>query len=72
MGHDIYLDKCYFGREPAWHMLGTGFGISTFCGDGDDRVLVVNSREQSVTCNGVSYSFEEYVHLNSPSWRLFR
>ena len=22
MAHDIYLDKCYFGREPAWHMLG--------------------------------------------------
>lgn len=22
MGHDLYLDKCYFGREPGWHSLG--------------------------------------------------
>lgn len=42
MGHDLYLDKCYFGREPGWHMLGNvneegatavdalkGFGIAT-------------------------------------------
>jgi hypothetical protein len=46
----------------------TGFGISTQVGDGDDRVIEVNSDAETVKLNKKTYSFQEYVDLKNPKW----
>lgn len=43
----------------------TGYGISTFCGDGDNRIFVVNCGKQTVTRNNKSWTFTEYINLSN-------
>ncbi len=44
---------------------GIGFGISSLCGDGSNRILEVNVDKNSVSYEGKIWSFEEYIKLNS-------
>lgn len=48
----------------------TGFGISTYVGDGENRVLVVDPDNGTVTRTGGGkiFSFAEYLALTNPTW----
>lgn len=39
----------------------TGFGISSFCGDGEDRVLIVDCETQCVKRDDYVWSFDEFI-----------
>jgi len=41
----------------------TGFGISSECTDGDDRILIVNVQEQTVTVDSRKWTFEKFIWL---------
>ena len=61
-GDDQYLARIIFDE-----MIGdrqgneTGYGISSYCGDGNSRVLVVDTKSQSVSFDDKSWTFEEYI-----------
>ena len=61
-----YLTRIIFDEMTREDHGETGFGISSFCGDGDDRVLVVNCEKQTVTFNNKVWGFEKYVSLSDP------
>ena len=42
----------------------TGYGISTFACDGNDRILEVNCTHLDVKHNGRTWTFEEYIKLS--------
>jgi len=42
----------------------TGYGISSYLGDGDDRIIYINTKKQTVKLLGIVYSFKEYIKLN--------
>ncbi len=65
-----YLNRVIFStltRDQA----GTdplGFGLDTKAGDGEDRIVHVDTRERRVRLNiGPWYSFEEFIR-RPPSW----
>jgi hypothetical protein len=47
----------------------TGFGIASWVGDGDDRVLTVDTDKQtvSISTSGTVYTFDEYIK-GTPDW----
>jgi hypothetical protein len=53
----------------------SGFGISTYCGDGDDKILEINVSNQQVGINENLYSFNDYVKLKlsgNRGWSVLR
>ena len=47
----------------------TGYGISTFCCDGEDRILEVNCKHQDVRRKARTWTFEEYIKPDAKiSW----
>ena len=59
-----YLTRIIFcnmieGEEDG----STGFGISSIIGDGDSRILWVDSSSQTVTRNSKTWTFREYISL---------
>lgn len=68
---DAYLARVIFCEMVRTDLLGTtGYGISAFVGDGRDRILRVNADDQTVTFEGKSWTFKEYIALNEE--RKFR
>ena len=60
-----YLTRIIFCEMVKDDVLGeTGFGISRLCGDGDDRIYVVDVDKQTVLAptRKRAVSFEKYVH----------
>lgn len=61
-----YLTRIIFCEMVKGNEQGeTGFGISSFCGDGKDRVLVVNVDTQRVTWKDRSWSFADFATTGS-------
>jgi hypothetical protein len=46
----------------------TGFGISAQVGDGADKVIKVDTKNQEVSLNGKLIPFEEYIKLPVARW----
>lgn len=75
-GRDRWTDGQYLSRIIFCEMVGnrtselTGFGISSVCGDGDDRILTVDVGKQEITYNGKrGVSFDSYVAASyKPDW----
>jgi hypothetical protein len=56
-----YLARVLFSEMVRDDINGTtGYGISTYMGDGGTEVYV-NIKEQTVTYDGDSWSFEDYI-----------
>ena len=68
-GDAPYLTRIIFCEMVRGEELEeTGFGISSSCGDGEDRVLTVNCVAKTVsTCGGAPVSFAEYIK-SEPKW----
>lgn len=70
-GQDRWGDEQYLGRIIFCEMVkgdfkgNTGYGISPFCGDGDDRIVEVDIPNQRVRIERLSLdcSFAEFVKL---------
>ena len=65
----IYLARilfCEMVKDDADDI--TGYGISGKVGDGDNRVLTVDTENQIVKWSGRQATFEEYIGLDSPGW----
>ena len=61
---DPYLSRIIFSEMiQNWVMDDTGYGISIAIGDGDDRIVTVDTDDMTVELNGIVYSFYEYVEL---------
>jgi len=67
-------DGPYLARIIFFEMIrenpgaSTGHGLSSWCGDGDYRILKVDADTQRLILNGDIYSFETYVNLENPAW----
>lgn len=66
---EIYLARIIFcemvkGQESD----ETGFGLSAYVGDGENRVLVVDCKMQTVRMVGDRWTFKEYIALEHPTW----
>ena len=66
-----YLSRIIFCEMVKGHEDGeTGFGISSNCGDGDERILTVDVRKQKVFINGGDgIPFDSYASRKyKPKW----
>ncbi len=66
-----YLTRIIFCEMVRGEEFGeTGFGISTKCCDGDDRLLEVNCQTQLVIrqTDGKSWTFEEFIKEKHIGW----
>ena len=59
----IYLSRIVFSEMIKDEVLEqTGYGISTFVGDGGDRIVEINSETKVITdFNDREYTYEEFV-----------
>jgi len=61
-GDGSYLARIIFSEMIKDDVMGTtGYGISAECGDGDNNVIQVNCKYQTVTYNGVTRTFDAFV-----------
>lgn len=61
-----YLTRVIFDEmADGSHGEELGFGISSFCQDGRDRILELNCEEQTVSYKETIWSFQEYVDMSS-------
>jgi hypothetical protein len=61
-----YLTRIIFdAMTEDSHGQETGYGITSQVWDGDGRVLVVDCESQTVRCGNKSWSFTDYIALNS-------
>ena len=66
-GADRWDDPPYLGRIIFCQLVKgasnelTGYGISPYCCDGEDRVLQVDSEKQTVTHKNKVWTFKEFV-----------
>ena len=66
---EAYLNRIIFSEMIVNDVEGsTGYGLSLEVQDGDDRVIEVDCKTQTVRLNGVTYSFSEYCDKHEPSW----
>jgi len=63
-----YLSRIIFDQMTEnSHGEETGYGISTFFQDGDDRILEVNCDRKTISMEEKSWTFQEYIDLPSNS-----
>jgi len=68
-GRDRWTDGQYLSRIIFSEMIKdevldiTGYGISTVVGDGDDRIIIVNLKNQSILLNDNNFAFDEFTKL---------
>ena len=74
-GKSRWEDEQYLARIIFCEMVKgsemeqTGFGISTYVWDGEDRIIDVSCEEMSVTLpSGVKLMFDQYIALSPASW----
>jgi hypothetical protein len=60
-----YLSRIIFQEMIGQDTSSTGFGISSVVGDGDDRVLIVNVDEQSVSVKEKRWTFDEFLKTDA-------
>lgn len=61
---DQYLARIVFCEMIQDDVVGgeTGFGLATYVGDGEDRIVTVNTKTQTVVdFAGVEHTFENYI-----------
>ncbi len=62
-----YLARIIFCQMAKDDVMGElGLGISSYVGDGEDRLVEVDCEPQRVFCGNKSWSFKEYVGLEFP------
>lgn len=60
-----YLSRIVFCQMIAHDVSGsTGYGISPYCGDGSDRVLIVDVDNRTVAFSNKLWSFDEYANMS--------
>ncbi len=60
-----YLARIIFDEMTKdAHGETTGYGLSTYIGDGGERIITVNMEEQIVELSGEKYSFYDYIELS--------
>jgi len=60
-----YLNRIIFCEMVKDEIEGeTGYGISGYVGDGDDRIILIDVNEQKISLNGIAYSFKDYIKLD--------
>jgi len=67
-----YLTRIIFDSiSEGYHDTETGFGISAFPGDGEDRVVNVFVKDQIISIRDEVWTFKEYIELTPSSleWR---
>lgn len=76
-GQSRWNDQPYFNRCIISAVIGekhlhdnTGYGVDVECGDGADQVVEIDLPEKRVSFRDQTWSFEEYVALASPSFRM--
>ena len=65
-----YLARIIFCEMIGPNELGgeTGYGISAEVGDGDNRIVIVDTDEQKVRWHKKAASFDEFVRMTDVSW----
>lgn len=81
-GTDRWDDSQYLPRIIFCEMVKgsemdtTGYGISTFLGDGADRILEVNVDNQTVSFGKTVFPFQKFVELSEAQlakfWYIFK
>lgn len=62
---EAYLARIIFCEMVKEGVLDeTGFGIASYVGDGEDRVLVVDTQARTVSRGEAQWTFEEYIALS--------
>lgn len=62
---EIYLNRIIFSEMIKDRIMDiTGYGISSYVGDGEDRIIHINVEKQQVTLKNQSYTFEKYIALD--------
>lgn len=62
---DAYLARIIFCEMvKGAEMDETGFGIMSYVGDGEDRILIVDTQAGTVSRGEQVWSFDEYVDLS--------
>ncbi len=60
-----YLTRIIFDEMTKdEHGQETGYGISSICGDGDDRILEVNCEKQTISYNKTIWTFQQFIDLS--------
>jgi len=60
-----YLTRIIFDEmTKGYHDEETGFGISTFMPDGQNRVLIVNCDKETVLFGDYEWTFDVYLRLS--------
>lgn len=60
-----YLTRIIFSEMIKDDILGTaGYGISSFCGDGDNNIIEVNTDEETISYKENTYKFSEYINMD--------
>lgn len=61
---ESYLTRIIFSEMIKDRVMeDTGYGISSFITDGDDRILTVNVSTATVSFKDKSWSFSEYIEM---------
>lgn len=60
-----YLSRIIFQEMIGQDAGTTGFGISSIVEDGDDRVLIVNVDEQTVSVKEKHWTFDEFLKTDA-------
>lgn len=68
-----WYDGAYLARIIFQEMIGndksdSGFGISSVIGDGDDHVLVVDIKNQTVSYEDRIWSLNHFINANIDNW----
>lgn len=60
-----YLNRIIFCEMVKSNLSETtGFGITGYVGDGDDRIIRIDVDTQKITMNGEVYSFSDFIELD--------
>lgn len=63
---EIYLGRIIFSEMIQGAVLSeTGYGLSTYLGDGDNRITEVDCAAQTVSHNGKTWSFTDFCKLSA-------
>ena len=63
-----YLARIIFQDMVNNDLSCSGFGISSVCGDGDDRIIEVDVDNQEVRIGEMLWNFTEFCNLEHASW----
>lgn len=63
---DMYLNRIIFCEMIKNHVLNTtGYGISPYVGDGDDRIITVNHNQKIIQYKEDTWTFDFFLELEN-------